>query len=190
MRFALIVFILFSGGFLLYVFWPDGEIRHEPGILVAEAPLQRSLTNPASWEKDGYSIIPLAEFETNARVLHIKKYSRGRESDLSPVDLALGWGAMSDQKVLDQIDISQSGRWYEWRVKVFPVPQRIIETSSSNMHIIPVDDEVEEVLGSLRKGNIIQFSGYLVKVTASDGWHWTSSLTREDVVRGHVSWYW
>ena len=37
-----------------------------------------------------------------------------RESDLAPVDLALGWGRMSDEAILKDIQISQSGRFYFW----------------------------------------------------------------------------
>lgn len=41
-----------------------------------------------------------------------ENYHLGEERELSPVELALGWGVMSDQQVLDQIQFSQSGRWY------------------------------------------------------------------------------
>jgi hypothetical protein len=188
-RILLVIFLL-GCGFLLYAVWPAGDVRHEPGVLVPENPHQGPVTNMASWEKGEYHVAPLAEFDATARILHLKRYSHGRESDLSPIDLALGWGAMSDQSVIDQIDISQSGRWYEWHVKTFPVPRRVIETCSSNMHIIPADDEVENVLGSLRQGDVIQFSGYLVEVTANDGWRWRSSLSREDVGQGACELVW
>jgi len=41
---------------------------------------------------------PLAHFELDARVLHCK-FIDGSASRLVPVDLALGWGPMSDQRV-------------------------------------------------------------------------------------------
>jgi hypothetical protein len=33
-------------------------------------------------------------------------------SDFFSADLALGWGRMSDQSVIDQFDIKQRRRWY------------------------------------------------------------------------------
>jgi len=122
----------------------------------------------------------LAEFKLKGKILSREDYSFGRESDLSPIDLALGWGPMSDETVLDKIDISQSGRWYRWRVQDFPIPRKAIETQSANMHMIPANDLVEDLLGMTKQGQIIELSGYLVRVDADDGWHWQSSMTRND----------
>ena len=107
-----------------------------------------------------------------------------READLSPSDLALGWGRMSDEEVLSSIDITQSGRWYRWQTATFPIPQREIETSSANMHMIPKDDEVKKILSRVREGDIVSIHGYLVQVMSSDGWHWVSSLSRDDTGNG------
>lgn len=64
-------------------------------------------------------------------------YSLGRERDLSPVDFAFGWQHMSDEAVLDKIDISQSWRWSRRHVEEFPIPRQAIETQSVNMHLNP-----------------------------------------------------
>lgn len=117
-------------------------------------------------------------------MLSSKSYSVGREADLSPVDLALGWGPMSDETILNKVDISQSHRFYYWHVDEFPIPRREIETHSANMHMIPADDRIEKMLKSVRPGEVVKLSGYLVQVNASDGWHWKSSLTREDTGNG------
>jgi hypothetical protein len=99
---------------------------------------------------------------------------------LAPTDLALGWQQMSDESVLAQIDISQSGRWYRWHVRDFPIPRRAIETQSANMHMVPANDQVAAILDSVRAGQIISLQGQLIRAQASDGWRWQSSLTRED----------
>jgi len=52
------------------------------------------------------------------------------------------------------------------------------------MHMIPADDRIEKMLKSVRPGEVVKLSGYLVQVNASDGWHWKSSLTREDTGNG------
>ena len=40
------------------------------------------------------------------------------------------------------------------------------------------------MLESVRSVEVVKLSGYLVQVNASDGWHWKSSLIREDTGNG------
>lgn len=158
----------------------DDAVTLGAGVKVTESPMQHNLQQQASFDFKGYQITPLAEFQLKAKVLAKKDYSMGRESDLSPVDLALGWGEMSDEAVLASIDISQSGRWYRWRVQEFPIPRKAIETQSANMHMIPANDLVENMLDIVKQGQLIELGGYLIRADANDGWYWQSSLTRND----------
>jgi hypothetical protein len=158
----------------------ERTIELGPGIMAPEPPLQTAIDTPQEFNSDEYTITPLAEFHIRAKVLAKKRYYFDREADLSPVDLALGWEKMSDEMVLDRIDISQSDRWYLWSVEEFPITRREIETQSANMHMIPANDEIESLLKKVRKGEIIEIDGSLVKVTGEDGWRWASSLTRSD----------
>ena len=91
---------------------------------------------------------------------------------------------MSDETVLDKIKIRQSNRFYFWSVKQFPIPQKKIETQSANMHLIPADNAILKQIKTARAGDIVDFTGYLVKVTGADGWKWKSSLTRNDMGNG------
>lgn len=158
----------------------DDAIELGPGVHAAEMPQQEKLDSPRSFGHAGYRVTPLAEFSIRAKVLSREDYSSGRESDLSPLDLALGWGRMSDEAVLQHIEISQSGRWYRWRTGQLPIPRREIETHSANMHMIPADDLVQDILDDIRRGQIVELSGFLVRADADDGWRWVSSLSRED----------
>src|SRR5262249_33704077 len=118
-------------------------IAHDPGVLVAAEPLQETVDRGAFvLQKGNYSLKPLATFSLSARWLSRADYSWDTEAALAPVDLALGWGRMSDSAVLEKIDISQSGRFYYWRVREFPIPEREIIESSANMHLIPADQTV------------------------------------------------
>jgi len=117
-------------------------------------------------------------------VIASARYRFGRESDLSPVDLVLGWGAMSDTTILKHFSISQNGRAYSWRTNTFPVPREVIETHSANMHMIPADAEIESQLKSIRPGNMVHLKGLLVEVTSKEGFRWKSSLTRADTGGG------
>jgi len=165
---------------ILIIFISCGEVKHPPGILVNDIPKQTNLSSAKSWDKNDYHFRALAGFELRARVLGKESYSYDRESDIAPYDLALGWGQMSDQAVVDEIDISQRTRWYFWDTKKFPIPRREIEVNSANMHMIPSDDTIEEILSDIREGEMIYLKGYLVEVKADDGWKWKSSLSRED----------
>ncbi|MCZ6822647.1 MAG: hypothetical protein O7F10_06835, partial [Deltaproteobacteria bacterium] len=113
------------------------------------------------------------------------------EAQLSPIDLALGWGPMSDESVLKDIKISQSGRFYHWRATRLPIPARVISSHSANMHLIPANDEVDRVMkNETRKGSIVQISGYLVSISAEDGWRWRSSLSPKDAGKGACELVW
>ena len=106
------------------------------------------------------------------------------------MDLALGWGEMSNQSIIDALDIDQSNRWYHWKAKVLVIPAREINTHSANMHIIPADEEVENKLDELYKGCIIEMKGFLVSVKGKDGFHWKSSLRRDDTGGGACELVW
>lgn len=145
----------------------------------------QSASNESGIQLNGYQIKPLEPFEISARVLASKTYFTGRESDLVPVDLALGWGPMADTTVLNQLSISQSNRWYFWRTKGdYPIPRRDIETHSANMHLIPSSKQIEDVIKQIKPGQMIKLAGDLVQVNAQDGFYWKSSLTREDTGSG------
>jgi len=172
--------VVFFAIVLILILGRDQDTTLGPGIYAPDDPVQIS-SNAPSFEYNGYTITPLAEFWIQAKVLSKKKYSTGREADVSPVDLALGWGRMSDESVLDELKIWQSNRWYRWRTDDFPIPRQEIESHSGNMHIIPASDIILSILNTVRKGDIVEFSGKLVRVDADDGWHWVSSLRRSDV---------
>lgn len=128
---------------------------------------------------------PLAGFSLDARVLSREDYSLGREADLSPTDLALGWGRMREDEVLERLDINQSNRWYHYRWQgAPPIPVREIVRSSANMHMIPANEDAAEELARVREGDRVRIDGWLVEADAPDGWRWRSSLTREDTGSG------
>lgn len=182
MNWKLIFFIaLISYG--AYQHFSQRPIIDEYGVVANQLPTQ-SNTDDERFELNGYLIQPLQSFAIEARVLSTEHYTFDRGADLSPVDLALGWGRMSDQSVLNAIDISQSGRFYYWRVKEFPIPRKEIETHSANMHMVPANPQIEKRLKSIRPGQIVRIQGNLIQASAKDGWHWKSSLTRTDTGAG------
>ena len=170
-------------GFGLYQHLQHRPVDPGPGAVVLNLPKQADVA-ASRFTVNGYELQPLQAFQVEARILGVERYWRGREADISPVDLALGWGQMSDSAVLEKVKISQSGRFYFWRVDEFPIPRRDIERSSANMHLIPGNDALSSRLKALRVGQIVRIEGWLVEAKARDGWRWRSSLTREDTGSG------
>ena len=182
MNWKLIILIAMIG-YGAYQHFSHRPVMHGNGVIASVQPQQHS-TSQTNLVLKNYTITPLQSFEIEARVLSTEYYTFGREADLAPVDLALGWGPMSDDAVLRKIDISQSNRFYYWHTDAFPIPREQIETNSANMHMIPADSAIQKTLKSIRPGQVIKLSGYLVEVNAADGWHWRSSLRRTDTGSG------
>ena len=146
----------------------------------AQTPVQTP-TDKAAFAFEGYQIRPLAQFAVRARVLGREDYRMDKEAELSPIDLALGWKQMADPAVYGPLNITQGGRWYRYSWKDQPpIPLQEIIESSANMHMIPANAAVLQALKKAREGRFIQISGYLVEATNTQGWRWTSSLTRSD----------
>jgi len=131
-----------------------------------------------------FNLSLVADFELEARVLGRRDYRFGTEAALSPMDLALGWGPMARDEVLDSIHIRQRNRFYYWSTREFPIPRQDIIAHSSNMHLIPANDEAWRQLKQVRQDSIVRLSGYLVNVDRDDGWRWRTSLRRDDSGHG------
>ncbi len=173
-----------------FLWWTDRPVPREPGVLAPEPPLQVELPEEEFFPHDDFVIAKVARFEVAARVLGKERYWVEREADLVPYDLALGWGRMSDSTVLEKISISQGRRYYFWSVREYPIPRSEIISSSANMHLIPSTKEVRDAIGSVREGQVVRFTGYLVRAIGPNGWRWTTSLTRTDTGNGACELVW
>ena len=169
-----------------YDHWSDRALERPPGVVAQAEPVQRALDAPiAAIEQAGHTLTPVAHFEVNARVLGRDTYRFDAGAKLAPVDLALGWGPMSDSAVLENIDVGQVARAYYWRATAFPIPREAIERHSANMHLIPATREIERRLRKVRVGQVVTFTGYLVSARAADRrGGWNTSLTRADTGAG------
>jgi hypothetical protein len=166
-------------GAWIYVNW---DVPQPPGVLAPDDP-QQVLIVPRLWTRGDARFTALAQFDIRARVLSTNHYTFDGQADLSPVDLALGWGRMSDSAVLNEIKIRQGGRFYFWRPRfgrTLPIPMSEVISHSANMHMIPADEEVKKKLLDTRAGQLVSISGFLVQVNRPNGWTWRSSLSRTD----------
>ncbi len=165
----------------------DSRVTLGPGEMVREVPKQRALTNePPFTHLDVYTLTPVAEYSLEAKVLSRKWYSTWVESaaELAPLDLAVGWGIMSDEDMISRLEISQGDRFYYWSTRDPEVPLREVERSSANMHLIPSDGFVESAMYEARPGDLVWMRGFLVNVTREDGYYWNTSTTRGDTGPG------
>jgi hypothetical protein len=186
------LFFCVVAGLLLWAIGTEQQHRSKPpGIVAPSEPAQFGATS-LPWKMGVCELRPLASIRVHARVLSTERYWFDRGAALSPVDLALGWGAMSDGSVLDRISISQGGRWYTLRPKngTFPMPVAAILEKSANMHMIPATQQLRKVLLDVRTGDVIRFSGSLVEVSWPDGGRWRSSLRRTDTGEGSCELVW
>ena len=160
----------------------EPAVEHGPGVLVPEAPLQGPVEGSPPQRIGEFQVEALHGFTVRGRVLGREDYRFGTEAELSPMDLALGWGRMSDSAVLGRLSISQGGRFYHyrWGSDGPPIPAAEIVRSSANMHMIPLDPGVASALDRIREGQVVRVEGWLVRVARADGWRWVSSTRRDD----------
>ena len=172
------------------LFYPETVVTYPAGVTAPDQPIQTNISVIKKWESDEFYFNALTEYQIKARLLTRNNFSIGKESEISPFDLALGWGSISDQSVIDKIDISQSNRWYRWRADVLPIPAKGISLNSANVHIIPKDETIKDKFDDVYLGSLIEMKGYLVEITTADGWRWKSSLKRDDTAGGSCELFW
>lgn len=167
----------------LYRWYSTREVERASGVLAADEPEQSDIRAAERIDRDGFRLVPRAEFSAKVRVLHREDYSLGPLAKLVPTDFAVGWGPMSDSSVLASIEISQGNRFYYWRTESWPIERRQIEIHSANWHVIPENASVRDTLSRLRAGSLVEFRGRLVDIEGKEGGMRTS-LTREDTGAG------
>lgn len=158
----------------LAILWWSLSSPDTEGVVLADGSLQYS----------GYEFVGKEAFTLEGRVLSREDYLMGREADLSPVDLAMGWGRMTEDAVLEHLDISQRNRWYFWDARELPIPRAEIQSSSANVHIVPANEMVAMELERVSVHDRLRLTGHLVDISAADGWRWRSSRSRTDTGNG------
>jgi hypothetical protein len=153
--------------------------------------VQSTAQLPPAFTHGDYTITPLARYEIKAVVLARERYRNDPGAKLSPVDLALGWGPMSTAAVINDLSISQSGRWYEysWSGEE-PLPPDEITAHSANTHCLPATPEIRRQLLAIKRHDVVTLEGYLVEVTGPEGYRWRSSLSRTDTRGGACEVLW
>lgn len=162
------------------------RFEHRPvnppdGRLAPSAPRQTDIETSTTLAFGRWRLTPRAHYEVTARILGRESYHFDALADLAPEDLALGWGPMSDNRILAAFDISQSARFYIWRpLAALPIPREDVITHSANTHVVPADEHVRSQLAQLRVGEVVRLTGTLVDAVRDDGALLRTSLARTD----------
>jgi hypothetical protein len=168
----------------------ERPVSHPPGITVPEQP-EVSAGSGETWRDDnGLRYESLARLHIRARLLSRSNVSLSGWNDISPVDLGLAWGEMSDSRVLDQLDISQYSAPISGTRFLFvgiPPESQIAHWSreridalfhqATHIHTIPATPEMEQRISHLRPGQIITLEGELVQVEDAQGRRGLTSST-------------
>ncbi len=160
--------------------WCHTDDDTRVGVLAPHPPMQQALDPPmADFEFRAHRLKPQASFLMQAQVLSMAWYAEGTGAMIAPLDLALGWGPMSDSVVLSHFQISQSLRWYALSAPKSPISMHTAAQHSANIHIIPANSGLQTYLQAVKVGDVVELSGWLVNVEG-ENWHINSSLTRDD----------
>ncbi|MGA2403325.1 MAG: hypothetical protein ABSG91_16740 [Syntrophobacteraceae bacterium] len=180
---ALLVFLALLLAFILYMeVRATRAITYPPGILIKSEPQMLQISDPKPWEVGKKVIFPLVEFWLQGRVLCSERYDDDALADICPIDIGLGWGPMSDQSIIDQLDFVQSGRKLEYSLADPEHPPSSYGTLweyVKNVHTIPADEDIKKKVCSVRTGDLIELRGYLVGIRENGQWTQVSSLKKE-----------
>jgi len=178
---------------LAALFWACRGAEGEPSTEAIDpysAPTQEPAT-PVDVEAAHYWAFGDITFEAKAsyriaaRVLSSERYYMGWTGEVVPIDLALGWGELSDPAIDELIDWYQGGRWYFWTWSERSLlDNREVAASSANVHVVPATPNLARALFALDEDDIVQLRGFLVNINGPDGARWRSSLARDDTGGG------
>ena len=186
---------LLIAGILGGAYWwiYDRPVSRPAGVLAAEEPQQRNLEPQPQFSERGFVFVERARYDITARVLRKEIYRADGAASLAPVDLAVGWGPLSDSATIDKLEFSQMGRFFYWKPKefaTFPLDAQALITHAAQMHLIPATKDLESRIKRLRPGQLVTIGGYLVDISGPGGFAWNTSLTRTDTGDGACEIVW
>jgi len=160
--------------------------KFEARNYVQDDPVQENLNETKPIIMGEYIITPKAKYTIEGMILGKHWYRDEYSAHLSSLDLAIGWGFMSNPDFVKTMSFEQSGRFLYWK-KLYPSTQYPydwdqITSHASNNHIIAADPLLNFKLEYLNIGDVVKLKGYLVYVDGryNPGWYWHSSLSRTD----------
>jgi hypothetical protein len=184
LRTVLLAALLAAGLWTAWGRWQGRPVHPPDGAAAPAEPAQTDVEGAAPLRHGRWQLRPRASYDITARILAREDYRFDGIADLVPEDLALGWGPMSDNRVLADFEISQGARFYTWHARVLPIARDEVNAHSANTHVIPADAHIAAQLARLRVGQVVHLTGELVDGTRDDGATIHTSMTRTDTGAG------
>jgi hypothetical protein len=180
------------GGVRWYLY--DRAVTHPAGALAPAEPTLTVGSSRSAWtDAHDFRYRALGRFAGRVVVVARRNYTVGEFAHLSPTDLAIVWGPLSDPAEYSQLSFGQMGSPLAGRF-VFPEIKRdaplahrpmaevrdYLLANLTHLHTIPADRAIASRLADIRPGQVIRFAGTLVEVTSAGGTRYTSSLALHD----------
>ncbi|PKD44811.1 hypothetical protein [Rhodohalobacter barkolensis] len=158
-----------------YYLWDQKPIKHGVGVTAPDAPVVERGFQLAEHNFKHYTLEPKYRLKTTARVVSNKRYWFDEKAELAPVDFVLGWGELSNERILDQVKTPISRRDYKIDVIRPPMTFNEIRSNLLYMHAIPANETIADQLKSIKTGHIVSIRGFIVDVYDRADVLWTSS---------------
>ena len=177
---------------LLAGWWTVKYLRGEPaghaprpadGVLVSAEPVYGGLDFPKSWLKIGsFQQWPEGSIDITARILARHDYPREGFGQLVKTDLVLGWGPMSDNRVIDHVAIHQNSRGMELVPDATgAIKEKAAYDSTALVAVYSDFNEFSAALDALRVGDVIRLYGWQQKLKDANGAVWNGGTGNEPV---------
>lgn len=171
---------------------PAPTFRDSSPIDITKDPEQTAIENPHPFTVDRgrytFRLYPLASYLLRGVTLDRTNYGGDVASALAPCDLAVAWGPMVEGELYRRLSWSQSGRWYWWAHGAdFTRDNAFVARYTSNTHMIPISPFVGRAIRSIRRGDLVEVAGELVRVEGAGSiadFRWVSSVSRSDQEAG------
>ncbi len=177
MKTLILVLLLLGAWYHFYYIETLPNSRSED--TVDAGPFQHKLP-PHKFEFKDVILHEKASFSLTAKVLAAERYYFDRHANVSTLDIVVGWFNLSNDLILADIQFSQSNRDYQWQSNSTMVDNQEILRTTSNVHLIPANEEIAQQLKQLKIGQVVHLEGTLVDVENPSGWNWKTSLSPID----------
>jgi hypothetical protein len=157
--------------------------RPADGVLVSAEPVYGGLDFQRTWMPLGaFQQMPEGTMDVTARILARLDYPRAGLGEIFPTDLVLGWGPMSDNRVIDHTTIRIADRG----LTVTPDEAAGITAKAARAFtmVIAVYSDFRPhaaALDALRVGDVIHLYAWQLKVKRADGSVWNGGSGQEEI---------
>lgn len=175
---------------ICYLLWEQRPVRYGPGIIADSKPDIEKIDFPNAIETENFIITPKFEMSGTVRVIAKNRYWFENMSGISPFDLLLSWDRMSDEDLLTRMLVSIEDRSYEVQMAKPPYQQGNIHQHLMMTHTIPATEQIQDKISSLRRGQLVSLSGYIVDIENRYGNVWISPVRDELPAYRSSHWFW